>query len=304
MDPYKKHREKLLLEEYKIHSEKTNKLTALIWYLSTGVFTVIGLVLTNLVINPLDCLESFLIITPAVAIILLYLVVSNRWHTTISRLYERMKLLEERLGFDGNLLIARKDKPTVKNPIKYARIVLSIIFIIILLVIPFLKTNKAKDCLDRIFILNGCAQPNESIVNSTQVMGIKSSNTFIIYFPKGSLLVENNYLSNKKTIIALTNYLKDIPATSTYKAMIVGYSCIERINSNTNRVNNNYELSKARTENIKFFINDLMLTNNSQLKKIEYVCGGFSNQKIFSKKIDEQRRVEITFYEISNIHSP
>lgn len=304
MDPYKKHRELLLLEEYRILSEKADRLTGLIWYLSTGVFAIVGLGLINIITKPLVGSNSLRISIPAALMIILYIIVSKRWHNIIILLYARMRSIEEALGFDGNKLIERKDESEKPIPIKKVRLTFSFILICCLFTIPFIKTNEAKKYSDKILILSGITQTHKSIENPTHVMKIKSAKNFEIYFPKGSLLVENNYLSNKKTIIELTNYLKNIPVTSEYKAMIVGYCCIERINSNNHRVNNNCELSKARAENIKFFINELMLKNNNQLKKIEYFCGSFSNQKSLSHDINEQRKVEITFYEVSNVQAP
>ena len=110
MDPHKKHRELLLLEEYRIISEKTNKLTGLIWYLTTGVYTFVGFALINIITKPLFIFYSFLISLTASFMILLYLKVSNRWHEIIRLLYERIDIIEERLDFYGNRLIGIKDK--------------------------------------------------------------------------------------------------------------------------------------------------------------------------------------------------
>jgi hypothetical protein len=343
MDPHKKHRELLLLEEYRMLSEKTNKLTGLIWYLTTGVYTFVGFALINIITEPLFIFDSFLISVTASFIIFLYLKVSNRWHEIIKLLYKRIDIIEERLDFYGNrsIGIRDKDKKGKINKVKRWRVIFSYFLFLVLVLFSISKVNCVKEYLYKIFNTPGLTQLHKisgettnnkfnydqnvilpiikgtlSIIdnlnstielynkNTKPEVEIRSSKKFKIYFSKGSLLVENNYLSNKKTIIEVTNYLKNIPVTSEYKAMIVGYSSIERINSNNHRVNNNYELSKARAENIKFFINELMLKNKNQLKNIEYFCGGFSNQKSLSHDINEQRKVEITFYEVSNVQAP
>lgn len=123
--------------------------------------------------------------------------------------------------------------------------------------------------------------------------------SFKFYYEKGSLILNRWHLTNNEEIQGVTNFIQNgINNNSLYRITIAGKASKEYIRNPNNRISNNYELSKARAENIKNIIDDIILRCNAKNINFRVSCVGFSNQENSNPDPVYERYANVLIYEI------
>jgi len=123
--------------------------------------------------------------------------------------------------------------------------------------------------------------------------------SFKIYYERGSLILNKQYLRNNEELQGIDKFIRNgINPNNSYRISIIGKASKEHILNPRNRISNNYELSKARAEDTKYIIDDIIFACHGKIVNIHFSHVGCSNQENRNEDPIYERYASVSIYQI------